>query len=94
MMESFVLVVDDDRDIRDTLVELLEEHGFPAKGASNGLEALEHASSVRVRTVLNDFAASAQNSFAVRVRSTGPSRISVVSRSGWAAAYVWASSVP
>jgi CheY-like chemotaxis protein len=40
-MARFILVVDDDRDIRDSLVELLEEHGYPAVGASNGVEALD-----------------------------------------------------
>lgn len=40
-MAGFILVVDDDRDIRDTLVELLVDHGFPAIGAGNGVEALE-----------------------------------------------------
>jgi CheY-like chemotaxis protein len=37
-----VLVVDDDRDIRETLVEVLQENGFEAVGASDGVEALEH----------------------------------------------------
>jgi CheY-like chemotaxis protein len=41
MMSSVVLVVDDDRDIRDSLVELLVDHGYRALGASNGREALE-----------------------------------------------------
>lgn len=34
------MVVDDDADIRDSLVELLEEHGYRAVGAANGVEAL------------------------------------------------------
>ena len=40
-MAGTILVVDDDRDIRDSLVELLTEHGYPAIGAGNGVEALE-----------------------------------------------------
>jgi CheY-like chemotaxis protein len=40
-MSGYILVVDDDRDIRDSLVELLTEQGFPALGAGNGVEALE-----------------------------------------------------
>jgi CheY-like chemotaxis protein len=40
-MTPFVLVVDDDRDIRDSLIEMLEDHGYAAVGASNGVEALE-----------------------------------------------------
>jgi CheY-like chemotaxis protein len=39
-MKHIVLVIDDDRDIRDSLIEMLEEHGYRAAGASNGLEAL------------------------------------------------------
>jgi CheY-like chemotaxis protein len=35
-----VLVVDDDPDIRETLVEVLQESGFEAVGAADGLEAL------------------------------------------------------
>lgn len=40
-MTCLVLVVDDDRDIRDSLVEMLEDQGYLARGAANGLEALE-----------------------------------------------------
>jgi CheY-like chemotaxis protein len=40
MMEPLILVVDDDRDIRDSLIETLEDHGFRAAGAANGVEAL------------------------------------------------------
>jgi CheY-like chemotaxis protein len=39
-MEHMILVVDDDRDIRDTLIETLEDHGYRAAGAANGVEAL------------------------------------------------------
>jgi CheY-like chemotaxis protein len=39
-MNRFILVVDDDHDIRDSIVELLEDHGYRAIGASNGVEAL------------------------------------------------------
>jgi CheY-like chemotaxis protein len=39
-MEHLILVVDDDRDIRDTLIETLEDHGYRAAGAANGVEAL------------------------------------------------------
>jgi CheY-like chemotaxis protein len=40
-MTHLVLVVDDDRDIRDSLVEVLEDQGYNALGAANGREALE-----------------------------------------------------
>ncbi len=39
-MSPYVLVVDDDRDIRESVIEALEEHGYRATGAANGLEAL------------------------------------------------------
>jgi CheY-like chemotaxis protein len=37
-----VLVVEDDVDIRQALVEILEDHGFQAVGESNGADALEY----------------------------------------------------
>jgi CheY-like chemotaxis protein len=40
-MTHFILVVDDDRDIRDSVVEVLEENGYTAIGAANGVEALD-----------------------------------------------------
>jgi len=40
MMGHLILVVDDDRDIRDSLIETLEDHGYRAAGAANGVEAL------------------------------------------------------
>lgn len=36
-----VLVVDDDLEIRETLMDILEEHGYEPVGAENGLEALD-----------------------------------------------------
>jgi CheY-like chemotaxis protein len=35
-----VLVVDDDTDIRETIIEVLEDAGYEAVGAANGVEAL------------------------------------------------------
>jgi len=40
-MSPLVLVVDDDRDIRDSLIETLEDHGYAAIGAGNGVEAID-----------------------------------------------------
>ncbi|HEX7838051.1 MAG TPA: response regulator [Kofleriaceae bacterium] len=40
-LPHLVLVVDDDLDIRDSLVEMLEDQGYLARGAANGVEALE-----------------------------------------------------
>jgi CheY-like chemotaxis protein len=41
-----VLVVDDDADIRDTIVDLLQDHGYRAIPAQNGANALEVLQSV------------------------------------------------
>lgn len=41
MARDCVLVVDDDKEIREGLVELLEEVGCVAVGAENGLKAME-----------------------------------------------------
>jgi CheY-like chemotaxis protein len=40
-MNKFVLVVDDDQAIRESLCELLEDEGHRAIGAANGREALD-----------------------------------------------------
>ena len=36
-----VLVVEDDRDIRESVMDFLQDHGYEPFGASNGQEALE-----------------------------------------------------
>jgi CheY-like chemotaxis protein len=38
---GYILVVDDDEDIRLTLQQILEEEGYPSLIAANGAEALE-----------------------------------------------------
>ena len=40
MTRPRVLVVEDNRDIRESIVELLENHGYVAWAASDGVEAL------------------------------------------------------
>ena len=37
-----VLVVEDDQDIREIVIETLEEEGYCVRGATNGLEALAY----------------------------------------------------
>ncbi len=36
-----VLVIEDDLEIRESLMEILEDHGYEPLGAENGLEALD-----------------------------------------------------
>ena len=41
MSSNWILVVDDDEDVRDTLMLVLDMKGYAAIGASNGLDALQ-----------------------------------------------------
>src|SRR4051794_16166586 len=49
-----VLVVDDDRPIRDTLREILQDEGYIVSTAGNGAEALEILKHRRPRVILLD----------------------------------------
>jgi two-component system, chemotaxis family, chemotaxis protein CheY len=49
-----VLIVDDDRDIRDTFASILEEDGFSVRTASDGLDALEKLSLALPHLILLD----------------------------------------
>ncbi|HTP49674.1 MAG TPA: response regulator [Anaeromyxobacteraceae bacterium] len=49
-----VLVVDDDRDIRESLVELLESEGYQVSSAANGRDALAEARRTRPDVILLD----------------------------------------
>ena len=53
-MTGPVLVVDDDDDIRDTIVAVLEDEGLPVRGAANGREALDLMQRERPCLVLLD----------------------------------------
>jgi DNA-binding response OmpR family regulator len=48
------LIVEDDFDLREALVELLQEAGFSVRGAENGSTALDMLVSMRPRLVLAD----------------------------------------
>jgi CheY-like chemotaxis protein len=49
-----VLVVDDERDIRDAVTELLTEEGYEVFGAGDGAEALSKARALHPSVVLLD----------------------------------------
>jgi CheY-like chemotaxis protein len=53
--EPFILIVDDDADIREALSDVLTDHGYQTVALRNGLEALEHLrSGARPRLILLD----------------------------------------
>jgi CheY-like chemotaxis protein len=39
--QGLVMVVEDDRDVRESIAEVLEDHDYQPLGASNGKEAIE-----------------------------------------------------
>lgn len=49
-----VLVIDDDRDIRETLQEILETEGYEVKTARNGADGLARARELRPALILLD----------------------------------------
>jgi CheY-like chemotaxis protein len=53
-MRRPVLIVDDDRDIRETLAEILADEGYEVHTARNGAEGLELVASARPGLVLLD----------------------------------------
>ncbi len=53
-LASKILVVDDDRALRDLVCEALDREGFPAEGASDGVEALDRIRSGQFDLVLLD----------------------------------------
>jgi CheY-like chemotaxis protein len=53
-MPDEILIVDDDVDIRESLVELLQAEGYLAVGAANGAEALDLLRSRRASVILLD----------------------------------------
>lgn len=63
---SEVLVVDDDADIRESLVELLELEGYAAVGAANGKEALDQLRRRPVAVVLLDLMMPVMDGFEFR----------------------------
>ena len=50
--QDYILVVEDDFDIREALTQILEEEGYWVRGAANGKEALDVASSGRVPSLI------------------------------------------
>jgi CheY-like chemotaxis protein len=63
-----VLVVDDEPDIREALVDLLEDEGYEADGASEGAEALAKARALHPGLVLLDLMMPGMNGWEFRAK--------------------------
>jgi CheY-like chemotaxis protein len=75
-----VLVVDDDRDIRDVLSEVLGDAGYAVITARNGQEALDHlvVGGVRPAVILLDLMMPVMNGWEFRARQvTQPELIAI-----------------
>lgn len=66
--EINVLVVEDDEDIRDVLVEVLEDEHYTVRAARNGAEALDALRSARPALILLDLTMPVMNGEEFRTR--------------------------
>ena len=71
-----ILVVDDDADIRETLVEVLEFEGYVVVGAANGKEALEQLRRRPVSVILLDLMMPVMDGFEFRTAQLDDPRLS------------------
>ena len=82
-----VLVVEDDRDIRELLVELLESEGYQVSSAENGAQALLKAKVGRPHLILLDLMMPIMNGWQFReqqVKEPAISKVPVVVISAFA----------
>lgn len=64
---SYILVIEDDFDIRDTMTQILEAEGYAVVGAANGQEALDHLHRAdRPRLILLDLMMPVMNGWQFR----------------------------
>jgi DNA-binding response OmpR family regulator len=52
---KWILLVDDDRDIREAVIDLLQEAGYQARGVADGAAALELLRTNKPSLMLTDF---------------------------------------
>lgn len=70
-MPCDILVVDDDSDIRETLLELLELEGYTARAAANGREALDRLRQTSASVILLDLMMPVMDGFEFRQQQLG-----------------------
>jgi CheY-like chemotaxis protein len=76
---TYILIVEDDFDIREALEQILEEEGYAVRGASNGSEALEIATSGPApRLILLDLMMPVMNGWQFRSEQLKDARLAAV----------------
>ncbi len=75
-----VMIVEDDRDVRDSVREALEDHGYQTIGASQGKEALEllRSSAAKPCIILLDMMMPVMDGWAFRKAQTADPAISSI----------------
>jgi CheY-like chemotaxis protein len=80
-----VLIVDDDRAVRDSLAEVFEAFGFRTRTASNGFEGLQAVETEAPSAIITDLHMPEMDGFALLTALRGArSRIPVIAISGGA----------
>lgn len=69
MDEFRILIVDDEADVRQTLLEMVESLGHPVTTAENGLEALDRIKTERVDLIITDLSMPRMNGLELIVAS-------------------------
>jgi CheY-like chemotaxis protein len=75
---AHILVVDDDADLRRSLVELLEEQGYDVSCASDGEEALAALEHERPSAILLDLTMPVMDGWTFRQRQLADARLAVI----------------
>jgi CheY-like chemotaxis protein len=76
---TYILIVEDDFDIREALEQILAEEGYEVRGASNGSEALEIATSGPApRLILLDLMMPVMNGWQFRSEQLKEPRLAAV----------------
>ncbi len=70
LMKDFrILVVDDERDVRETLSEMIEGLGYPVLVAENGVKALDRIKTEKVDLIITDLSMPKMNGLELIVKS-------------------------
>jgi CheY-like chemotaxis protein len=77
---DLVLVVEDDRDVRESVIEVLADHGYGALGAGNGAEGLQllRSAAPKPALVLLDLMMPVMDGRAFRAAQQGDPRLDAV----------------